>query len=182
MVDVTPGTISFQVIGPNASEIFKDEAGGHRWQRVPPNERNGRVHTSTITVSVLSVPEEREFSINVNDITIEAIRGSGDGGQKKNKTSSCIVATHKPSGLRVRIETERSQYQNKVLAIGILEARLKQASALNNVSTINTVRKQHCGSGMRGDKRRTVRVQHGIVDDHVTGQSWRIAEYFDGKI
>lgn len=181
MLDVTAGTISFEVEGGRARELFKNEAGGHRFQRVPPNERNGRVHTSTITVSVLDIPDEREFIIQQADLRIEAIRGSGNGGQKKNKTSSCIVATHIPTQLTVRVETERSQHQNKALAIGILEGRIRQQFGKDSASIRQSARREQIGSGMRGDKRRTARIQHNVVVDHVTGQQWTWDRYASGR-
>ena len=180
MLDVTASTLIFQVSGQNAKEVFKNESGGHRFQRTPPNERSGRVHTSTITVAVLNVPEEKEFRVNAGDITIEAMRGSGKGGQAKQKTSSCIVATHK-SGIRVRIESSRSQYENRVLAIGMIESKLQQSVAAGHAADINDIRRNMCGDGLRGSWRRSCRIQHGIVDDKITGQSWSWKDYESGR-
>jgi protein subunit release factor A len=108
---------------------------------------------------------------------IEAVRGSGKGGQAKQKTSSCIIATHRPTNTRVRIESDRSQYHNKVLAIGILEARIKSTNSANSKQAENNNRREQ----LNGVKRRTARIQHGVVVDHLTGQRWNWNDYFDGK-
>jgi peptide chain release factor 1 len=162
--------------------MFNNEAGTHCWQRVPPNERNGRVQTSTITVSVLKIPEQAEITLKESDVDISAIRGSGNGGQKKNKTSSCIIAKHKRSGLTVRCDTERSQYQNKCLALGILEAKLKEQMVHQHFSSINEVRRVQIGAGERSEKRRTVRCQHNVVVDNITGKRWSVDEYMQGNL
>ena len=163
-----------------ASEFFTGEAGGHRWQRIPPNERHGRVHTSTITVAVLPEPSPVEVTLRECDVEITACRGSGAGGQHRNKTSSAIQLRH-TSGITVRSEGERSQYQNKALAMFVLRCRLHAAQQRAASGSLNDSRRQQIGSGMRGDKRRTVSAKRGIVDDHVTGQRWTYEAYLAGK-
>src|SRR5262245_48467305 len=116
-------------MGNGAEEAFRDEAGGHRWQRVPPNERRGRVHTSTVTVAVLPEPAAAELRIAPGDLDWSFCRGSGSGGQHRNKTESTAVVTHVPTGLTVRCESERSQHQNRATALALLRARLWDAEA-----------------------------------------------------
>ena len=161
--------------------MFEQEAGGHRWQRVPPNERNGRVHTSTITVAILHEPKQQQLVIPENDLEITACRGSGNGGQHRNKTNSTIQIKHKPSGLMVRSEGERSQYQNKLIALEVLRSRLWFNMQTRMQGNQNQIRRQQLGSGQRGDKRRTIACQRGLVEDHVTGRIWQLADYLSGK-
>lgn len=161
--------------------MFRDEAGGHRWQRVPPNEKRGRVHSSTITVAVLPEPTEAEVRIDPRDLDIQTCRSSGSGGQKVNKTESAVVVTHRPTGLMVRCETERSQHQNKATALALLRTRIRQAEQQRLAGARADDRRRQVGSGMRGDKRRTVRCQDGNVVDHVTGRTWRYRDYERGE-
>ncbi len=166
--------------GKGAEELFKDEAGGHRWQRVPPNEKRGRVQTSTVTVAVLPEPTEVQIEIPEKDIEWQACRGSGAGGQARNKTSSAVQMRHLPSGLIVRCEAERSQHQNRQTAMAILRARLWAAKKEGAAASQEALRRGQVGSGQRGDKRRTIRTQEGVVNDHVTGRQWRLKEYLRG--
>lgn len=169
LLEARPGLLIFRVAGPSAVRDFANEGGGHRWQRVPPNEKRGRVHTSTVTVAVLREPTEAEFRINPADVEITTARGSGPGGQARNKTESCVIVRYKPTGLIVRCDTTRSQQQNRSQAMGLLRARLLEAQQNAATNTANANRKQQVGSGMRGDKIRTVRTQDGVVTDHRTG-------------
>ena len=172
-----PGTLIMRVSGKGAVDVFSAEAGGHRWQRVPPTERKGRVHTSTVTVAVLREPTATELVICDDDLEWSTCRGSGPGGQKRNKTESTVIVRHLPSGLTVRCESERSQLQNRVTALALLRAHLL---AITNDSVTEKRcddRRGQVGSGMRGDKRRTVQLQNDIVVDHVTGRRARVREY-----
>lgn len=177
-----PGLLVARITGPGASEAFRDEAGGHRWQRVPPNEKRGRVHTSTITVAVLPEPSEAQIRIAPGDLEWSTCRGSGAGGQHRNKTESAVKVLHRPSGLVVRCESQRSQHQNRATALALLRARLwAEATTRKNEQRANA-RRDQVGSGMRGDKRRTIRCQDGVVTDHVTGKTWVFREYERGNI
>lgn len=181
LADKRPGLLVFRVTGDSAASLFKDEPGGHRWQRIPPTERSGRVHTSTITVAVFPEVQQDDFTVKESDLEWTTTRGSGPGGQNVNKVETVAVVKHKPSGLMVRSGSERSQHRNKELARQILYAKLKQRSDDAAHATIASDRRGQVGSGMRGDKRRTIRTQDGIVKDHITGRQWRYADYSVGK-
>jgi peptide chain release factor 1 len=148
---------------------------------VPPNEKRGRVQTSTITVAVLPEPSVAELRIGPMDLEVLVCRGSGPGGQHRNKTESCVVMTHLPTGLTVRCESERSQHQNRETALGLLRARLHAAERERLYTARADDRRRQVGSGMRGDKRRTIRCQEGVVVDHVTGKSWSLRDYERGE-
>jgi len=176
------GFLSFQVEGEKAQEIFGNEAGGHRWQRTSPTERKGRVHTSTVTVAVLPVPEAAEFALNPADLEITTTKGSGPGGQNRNKVESEVAILHKPTGLRVRYGSERSQHQNRQTALSILAARLSQQQAAQRVQDKNALRKHQVGSGQRGDKIRTIRTQDNQVKCDLTGRTVSFTAYGKGNI
>lgn len=176
-----PGYLSFEASGKEAASAFKDEAGGHRWQRVPPNEKRGRVHTSTVTVAVLPLPSDVEVAIADGDVEVKTTRGSGAGGQHRNKTDTAVVLTHRPSGITVRCENERSQDQNRRLAFAVLRARLWEREQSRLEGDRARLRRRQVGSGMRGDKRRTIRTQDGVVTDHVLGKRWDLKRYLRGE-
>lgn len=161
--------------------MFRDEPGGHRWQRVPPTEKRGRVHTSTITVAVLREATEAQIRLDPRDLEVSHCRGSGAGGQHRNVTDSAVIIRHVPSGLVVRCESERSAHQNKATALALLRARLWAAAEEARVGAIAATRRRQVGSGMRGDKRRTIRCQDGVVTDHVTGRRWTLRAYERGE-
>lgn len=161
---------------------FAHEAGGHRFQRVPPTEKRGRVHTSTITVSVLPEPSPSDFRLDDRDLDFKTCRGSGAGGQHRNTTDSAVQVTHKPTGIQVRVESERSQHQNKEMAKNLLRARLMQAEHEAVEDARNAKRRKQIGGGARGDKRRTIAIQRDQVIDHVTGKSTSAKSYLRGDV
>ena len=173
--------MTFRAQGAQADACFADEPGGHRWQRVPPNDRRRRVHTSTITVAVLAEPEEARVHLDERDLDWSVCLGTGSGGQKRNKTESTVLLTHRPTGLQVRCETSRSQQHNRVLALAILRARLWAAERDRVQGARDVERRAQKGSGMRGDKRRTIRCQDGVVTDHVLGRRWPLRDYLRGE-
>lgn len=180
MLEELPSQVTFQALGSEAGKAFRDEAGGHRWQRVPPNEKRGRVHTSTVTVAVL--PEEGQVStVPLSEISYEVGRGSGPGGQNKNKRETRVIATHTPTKIKVVCDVEREQGKNKRLATELLKARVLNARREERHADRSDARKRQVGSGMRGDKRRTIRLQDGTVTDHVTGRKWDAKRYLRGE-
>lgn len=167
--------------GKGSEAVFQNEVGGHRWQRVPPNERRGRVHTSTITVAVLPEPTSGQYpDIPEREIEWQACRGSGSGGQNRNKRDTAVQMKHIPTGLTVRCESERHQHQNRQTALALLRARLWAMKGGAEANEREALRRWQVGSGMRGDKRRTIRTQEGQVVDHLTGKVWRLRDYLRG--
>jgi len=181
LVDERPGRIVFRAAGRGAAALFAGEVGGHRWQRIPPNEKRGRVHSSTITVAVLDEPDDTAVAIAEGDLRWSTCRASGAGGQHVQKTDSAVQLTHAPTGVTVRIQSERSQHRNRASALAELRARLADRQQSQRDATRARERRDQIGSGMRGDKRRTVRCQDGVVTDHVTGRVWRLREYLRGE-
>jgi peptide chain release factor 1 len=179
-----PGFVCFRVYGAKVEQAFKGEAGVHRWQRVPPTEKRGRVHTSTITVAVLPEPKSLEVSqINKVDFEIKTTRGSGPGGQHRNKTDSAVQIKHLPSGIMVRCESERSQTQNKDEAMKILLAKLAAIQKTETSQIRESVRREQVKSGSRGEEKiRTVHVQHDTVYDHLNNQKIPFKDYVRGKL
>jgi peptide chain release factor 1 len=169
-----------QVEGKGAKKAFAQEGGGQRHQRVPPTEKRGRVQTSTCTVAVLPVPTETEIYVDPRDLEWSMMRGSGAGGQARNKTSSAVLLKHLPSGLAVRCESERSQLQNKETALSILRARLLESATHAETEGRNKARRGQLGSGMRGDKARTYRHQDDVVTDHTTGKKAQLSRVLRG--
>lgn len=174
------GFASIMVSGQGVMDAFANEAGGHRWQRVPPNERRGRVHTSTVTVAVLC-PSKDSVDINVRDVEFTTTKGSGPGGQNRNKVESCVIAKHVPTGIIVRCENERSQHQNKQQALRELSVRVGELQRQTLLSAENADRKQQVGSGMRGDKIRTYREQDDIIADHRSGKKLNLKRWRRGE-
>jgi len=167
-------------MGRDAQAAFAQESGGHRWQRVPPNEKRGRVHTSTVTVAVLPEATEAQVRLDPRDVDIRTCRGSGAGGQHRNKTETAVQATHLPTGLTVRVENERSQHQNRDEAMRLLRTRLLQRQREAVTQTRNHDRKVQVGTGMRGDKIRTIAVQRDQVTDHRSDRQITVKAFLRG--
>jgi len=177
-----PGYVCIKVSGPGAGKLFGPEGGGHRWQRVPPTERRGRVQTSTVTVAVLREIPDLSLDIPDEDIEITTARGSGRGGQHRNVTDSAVQIKHVPTGVIVRCESERSQHRNMEQAMGVLKQRIHHLRASSVSEGRNSRRRQQVGSGMRGDKVRTVRVRDGRVVNHLNGGRTTYKRYSQGHI
>ena len=146
-----------------------NEAGGHRIQRVPPTERKGRVHTSTVTVAVVD-PAVISTTIAESDLKIEWYSGTGAGGQHRNKHQNSARVTHIPTGIVVTSQC-RSRQNSLAEALTTIQSRVDQTLQTSYNNTVASDRKQQVGSGMRGDKIRTYRFQDDRVQDHVTGKT-----------
>ncbi|MGZ4132018.1 MAG: peptide chain release factor 1 [Actinomycetota bacterium] len=158
--------LSLEVRGKDAYGRLKHEAGVHRVQRVPTTESQGRIHTSTATVAVMPEAEEVEIDLRPEDLQIDVYRSSGPGGQSVNTTDSAVRIVHKPSGIKVEVQEERSQLQNKEKAMRYLRARLHQIALDEAQAKEAAERRAQLGTGERAEKNRTYNFPEGRVTDH----------------
>jgi peptide chain release factor 1 len=171
------------VKGNEAYSHFKHESGVHRVQRVPQTESGGRIHTSTATVAVLPEAEEVDVTINPEDLEIETFRASGPGGQHMQKNETAVRITHRPSGIVVASQSQRSQGQNKVQAMRILRARIFEKVRMEAQAEVDAQRRQMVGSGERGEKIRTYNFLQDRITDHRLKKDWHgIAAILDGDL
>jgi peptide chain release factor 1 len=160
---------SFLVKGDKVWSRLKHEAGPHRVQRVPVTESQGRVHTSAATVAVLPEAEEVDVEVDPNDLEVDVYRSTGPGGQSVNTTDSAVRITHKPTGIVVSCQDEKSQLQNKDKALRILRARLLQAEQQRQAEELSSARRAQVGGGGRSEKVRTYNFKENRVTDHRIG-------------
>ncbi|MBI2443439.1 MAG: PCRF domain-containing protein [Candidatus Levybacteria bacterium] len=162
---------------------FKFEAGVHRVQRVPKTEKRGRIHTSTATISILPELEDVDLHINPEDITFEAFRAGGHGGQNVNKVSSAVRLVHIPTNTVVTARSERSQLQNREIAMNLLRAKLWEMEIERQQKEIASLRSTQVGRGMRSEKIKTYNFPQDRLTDHRIGKSWgNLESIMDGNI
>jgi peptide chain release factor 1 len=172
-----------EVTGPGAWTRLHNESGVHRVQRVPATESSGRTHTSTVTVAVLPEADEVDVEIDPEDLDIDTYRAQGAGGQHVNTTDSAVRITHRPTGLVVTCQSERSQHQNKDRAMRILLTRLKVLSEAQAHAEMAAERRSQVGTGDRSEKIRTYNFPQNRVTDHRVGVTVHgIQQVMDGEI
>ena len=173
----------FEIRGSGAYSRFKFESGVHRVQRVPETESGGRVHTSTATVAVLPEMEEADVDIRPEDIEMQVYRSSGAGGQHINKTSSAVRLLHKPTGIVVACQEERSQFQNREKCMMMLSSKLYQIEQERIEAAYSGERRSQVGSGMRNEKIRTYNFPQSRVTDHRIGLTlYKIDSIMNGDL
>lgn len=172
-----------KIKGHNVFGKLKYEAGVHRVQRIPKTEKRGRVHTSTATVSVLPELEDIDLHISPDDIEFSAFRSGGHGGQNVNKVSTAVRLVHKPTGIVVTSSSERSQIQNREIAMNLLRSKLWEAEVEKQHAEISSLRATQVGRGMRTEKIKTYNFPQDRLTDHRMKKSWgNLPVIMDGEI
>lgn len=175
--------VVFAVKGKGAYSRLKFESGVHRVQRIPSTEANGRIHTSTVTVAVLPEVDEVEVNIPMSDLEIETYRSRGAGGQNVQKNESAVRIIHKPTGLVVAVQDERSQTQNRLRALSILRARLYEMEQSKINAEMSQTKRDQIGTGDRSEKIRTYNYPQNRVTDHRIGMDlYRLPAILDGDL
>ena len=172
-----------EISGEGVYEALKFESGVHRVQRIPATEKAGRVHTSTISVAVLPEVEPTQIQINPSDLEVSFFRSSGPGGQNVNKVETAVRILHKPSGVVVASQVDRSQFANKERAMNVLRAKLFEFKQEQEHKKMGAIRNEQIGSADRSEKIRTYNFPQDRITDHRIGKSWHdIESIMDGKM
>lgn len=175
-------TLVAEVSGEGVYEALKFESGVHRVQRIPATEKAGRVHTSTISVAVLPEVEPTQIQINPSDLEVSFFRSSGPGGQNVNKVETAVRILHKPSGVVVASQVDRSQFANKERAMNVLRAKLFEFKQEEEHKKLGAIRKEQIGSADRSEKIRTYNFPQDRITDHRLGKKWHnIESIMDGN-
>lgn len=175
--------VIFMINGKGAYSRLKFESGVHRVQRVPETESQGRIHTSTVTVAVLPEAEDVEVNLDMNDVKVDVFRSSGNGGQSVNTTDSAVRLTHKPTGIVISMQDEKSQLQNKEKAFKILKAKLYDMELEKKQKEMASQRKMQVGTGDRAERIRTYNYPQGRVSDHRIGLSlYKLDGFLNGDL
>lgn len=175
------GLFLYVFSGSNVKEFFQNEIGSHRWQRIPPTESKGRVHTSTITVAVMDDDNYEVIKLEPYEYRIETTRGTGKGGQHRNTTDSCVILTHYSTGIKV-VRDGRDQHKNKEEAIKELTKRVNDFYKIDYENVSVEERRDQIGKGLRSEKRRTYRVKDSLVIDHITDKKTNLKNILKGKL
>lgn len=175
--------VSFEIKGRDAYDCLRFETGVHRVQRIPETEKNGRVHTSTVTVSVMPLRTNTKVTIPASDLEFETSRSGGAGGQNVNKVETAVRVIHKPTGIAIRCTIERSQLKNKERAVAMLQAKLDQMAQEEDDRKHASEKKSQVGTGDRSEKIRTYNFPQDRVTDHRIRQSWHgLPKIMEGNI
>ena len=165
--------------GVGVDRYYQNESGCHRWIRIPPTERKGRTQTSVISVALIDPNDEFKYKMDRSGVIKNYIRGTGNGGQAINKTSSCVQLVHKSTGIMVKCQETRDRSKNEELAWIKLEEKLKDIDKQKYESNLYYKRFDQIGYSDRSDKRRTYRIKDDIVTDHITGKSCYIKIFLE---
>ena len=167
---------AFEILGPEVYEHLRYETGVHRVQRIPTTEKQGRIHTSTASVAILPLRKKPAIEINPSDIDMEFSRSGGAGGQNVNKVETAVRLIHRPTGIDVRCESERSQQKNREKAMALLTAKLESLHEEEEAKRHAAERKDQIGTGDRSEKIRTYNFPQNRITDHRIKQSWHAIE------
>lgn len=174
---------SFEIDGKTAYDLLQYETGVHRVQRIPATEKSGRIHTSTASVVIMPVRESKTIEINPADLEMEFSRSGGAGGQNVNKVETAVRIIHKPTGIAVRCQSERSQLKNREKALSILVAKIELEEREREHKKLSAERKQQIGTGDRSEKIRTYNILQDRITDHRIKKSWsNIEKIFAGYL